>query len=149
MKRIRRLAGLVVLACALPLPAWTQTASEEAYIARGHGTEARQRAYHDRMDRIRWMLADELHRAAPDLLERLEPAPPMDYGYGILPRIIPDEPPKPPVKPEVVRFSWVWSDTLIAREEAALDTLDDTLARTGSHLAPAPRAEYEKLVAGY
>ena len=101
------------------------------------------------MDRLHDAIADELQRAAPDLLPKLEPAPPKTFGYGILPRIVPDPAPKPPVKPEVVRFSWVWSDTLIAREEASLDTLEKDFDQARTAASPASRAAYEKVVADY
>ena len=122
---------LVPSALCAAQPADTTT----AYIERGRLTEARQRAYHERMEQLRQALAEALRQAAPDLLPRLEPTPPTAFGYGILPRIVPDAPPTPPVKPEVVRFSWVWSDTLIARENAALDRLEadagERVDRTG------------------
>src|SRR5262245_45576654 len=120
-----------------------------AYIERGHQTEARQHAFHERMDRLHGAIADELQRAAPDLLPKLEPSPPKTFGYGILPRIVPDPAPKPPVKPEVVRFSWVWSDTLIARENTALDRLEKELEHIRAAAAPAARIACEKLVADY
>jgi len=120
-----------------------------AYIERGHQTEARQHAYHDRMDRLHDAIAGELRRAAPDLLPKLEPPPPKTFGYGILPRIVPDPSPTPPVKPEVVRFSWVWSDTLIARENAALDTFEREFENIRSAAVPAEHAVYETLVADY
>jgi hypothetical protein len=101
------------------------------------------------MDRLHDAIANELQRAAPDLLPKLEPAPPKTFGYGILPRIVPDPAPKPLVKPEVVRFSWVWSDTLIARENAALDTLEKNFAQVRTAASPASRAAYEKVVADY
>ena len=124
-------------------------APANAYVDRGHETEARQQAYHERMERVHQALAGLLRRAAPDLLPRLEPTPPTAFGYGILPRIVPDAPPPPPARPQVVRFSWVWSDTLIARENAALDRLEASLARVAAMPAPASRAACETLVADY
>ena len=120
-----------------------------AYVERGHQTDARRRAYHERMERLHQTLADALRRAAPDLLPKLEPTPPTLFGYGILPRIVPDARPAPAGKPQVVRFSWVWSDTLIARENAALDRLETRLSTVAAAPAPAARASYDALVADY
>src|SRR5262245_3228584 len=120
-----------------------------AYIERGHQTEARQHAFHERMDRLHGAIADELQRAAPDLLSKLEPTPPKTFGYGILPRIVPDPAPKPPVKPEIVRFSWAWCDTLIARENTALDGLEKEFEHVRTAASPAAHLPSEKLVADY
>jgi Tetratricopeptide repeat len=120
-----------------------------AYVERGHQTEARQHAYHERMERLHDALAVELRRAAPDLLPKLEPTPPKVFGYGILPRVVPDARRKPVTKPEVVRFSWIWSDTLIARENEALDTFERRFERIRSEPPAATRAAYEALVADY
>jgi tetratricopeptide (TPR) repeat protein len=142
--------GLVAVSICQPaLPSAQPADSAPAYIERGHQTEARRRAYHDRMDHLHDAIADALRQTAPDLLQKLEPAPPKTFGYSILPRITTDPPPKPPVKPEVVRFSWVWSDTLIARENAALDTLEKNLEQIRTASPADRRAAYEKVVADY
>lgn len=150
-RTLSRLAfgGLAAIWVCQPALSSAQSADAgAAYIERGHQTEARQHAYHDRMDRLHDAIANELRRAAPDLLPKLEPAPPKTFGYGILPRILPDPAPTPPATPEVVRFSWAWSDTLIARENAALDTLErdfESIRRAGR----SEHAAYERLVADY
>jgi tetratricopeptide repeat protein len=143
-------AGLAVVCLGQPTGSSAQPAgASTAYVERGHQTEALQHAYHDRMDRLHDAIADELRRVAPDLLPKLEPAPPKTFGYGILPRIVPDPAPKPPVKPEVVRFSWAWSDTLIARENAGLDTLEKDFEQIRTASPPGTQDAYEKLVADY
>lgn len=142
------LIGLALLWQVAPMtPPAPAADATTAYIERGRQTEARQRAYHQRMERLREALAEVLARSAPDLLARLEPTPPTVFGYALLPRIVPDPPPSPAVKPQVVRFSWAWSDTLIARESALLDRLEGSLAEVAA--VPAPRAALQALVADY
>src|SRR5688572_33433519 len=115
-----------------------QAAAPDApYVVRGHQAEVHQRALKDRADRFHSMLLDVLRRAAPDLMRRLDPPPPIAYGYQLLPRVTPDAPPKPPAKPQVVRYSWGWSETLIAREMATLDRLERDLARVSGQPAVA------------
>lgn len=134
-----------------PWTAWATQAADVtmAYIERGHHTEARQRAYHERMERFHQALSEALRQGAPDLLPKLEPPPPTVFGYGILPRIVPDTPPPLPIKPQVVRFSWVWSDTLIAQENAAIDRLEADLAKVRADPSSATHAAYEALVMDY
>ena len=144
------LTGLVAVSICQPaLPSAQSADAAPAYIERGHQTEARQRAYHDRMDRLRDAIAGALQKAAPELLPKLEPAPPKTFGYGILPRITADSAPRSPVKPEVVRFSWVWSDTLIAQENAALDALEKNFEQIRTAAPAADHGAYEKVVDDY
>jgi hypothetical protein len=60
-----------------------------------------------------------------------------------------DTPPKPPARPQVVSYSWQWSEMLIARKMAALDRLDVDLAEVARAPSGASRSAYEALVAGY
>ncbi len=122
---------------------------EAAYVLRGKQTEARLRAYHDRMDRLRAELVDALRVGALDLIRRLEPAPASVFGYGILPRIASDDAPPPPPKPQVVRYSWPWSDTLIAGEMHALDRIENELQRVSSGQGSVGQETYETLVTDY
>ena len=124
-------------------------APEPAYVVRGHLAEVHQRALKERLDQFHAKASIELKRDAPDLLPALEPPPPIAYGYQILPRIIADPPHGPMGKPQVVRFSWPWSDTLISREMAKLDGLESELAAASQMPAKSRHAAYEAIVAGY
>jgi hypothetical protein len=143
-------AGLLCLAAPSLTPAAAQAPSAEpAYVLRGRQTEVQQRAFGERLGRFHQALSEALRQGAPDLLATLEPPPPKRNGYQILPRIVADAPPKPPAKPQVVSYSWPWSETLIAREMAALDRLDADLAKVAPAPSAASRPAYEALVAGY
>jgi len=143
-------AGLLLLAAPPLTPAAPQSPGTElAYVVRGRRTEVRQRAFGERLERFHQALSEALRRGAPDLLATLEPPPPNRSGYRILPHIVADAPPKPPARPQVVSYGWPWSETLIAREMAALDRLDADLAKVAPAPSAASRPAYEALVAGY
>jgi len=143
-------AGLLCLAAPSLAPAAPQAPSAEpAYVVRGRQTEVRQRAFTDRLERFHQALSEALRQGAPDLLAALEPPPPRRSGYQILPHIVADAPPKPPARPQVVSYSWQWSETLIAREMTALDRLEADLAKVSPSPSAASRSAYEALVAGY
>src|SRR5512140_3001788 len=143
-------AGLLCLAARVAATSAAQAPdAEPAYVVRGRQAEARQRALAERLERFHLALTEALRHGAPDLLATLEPAAPKRSGYQNLPRIVADAPPKPPVRPQVVSYSWPWSETLIAREMAALDRLDAYLAAVGREPSAASRPAYEALVAGY
>lgn len=120
-----------------------------AYVARGRQTEARQRAYHDRIERFYEGLSAALQKAAPDLVAKLAKPPASDiHGYQILPTIGVDAPSPPPgTKSQVTSYNWLWSETLIGREMATLERLEAELAQVP--LSAAGRLSYEKLVADY
>lgn len=139
---------LLVFSCGSAVAVESPT-SDPAYVVRGKQTEVRQRALKERLDRIHDAIAKELKRGAPELLPSLEPPPPSVAGYQLLPRIIKDVPPKPPISPQVVSYYWKWSDTLIAQEMAALDRLEATLAKVQSQALPAQRIVYETIVNDY
>lgn len=142
--------GLLCLAAPSLAPAAPQTPSAEpAYVVRGRQTEVRQRAFGDRLERFHQALSEALRQGAPDLLATLEPPPPRRSGYQILPHIVADAPPTPPARPQVVSYSWPWSETLIAREMTALDRLEADLAEISPSPSAASRSAYEALVAGY
>ena len=123
--------------------------AEPAYVVRGRQTEVRQRELKERLERFHQSLSEALRQAAPDLLADLEPPPPIAFGYQILPRVVPDAPPPTPAKPQVVSYSWRWSETLIARQMEAIEQLETDLARVPPSPSVANRAVYEALVAGY
>ena len=129
--RARPLLWLAALALVYSTAGDPQAADvTPAYVARGRETEARQHAYHDRIERFYQALSEHLRDAAPDLLATLA-APPADvHGYQILPRVVADPaPPAPGTTAGIVSFSWRWSDTLIEREMAGLERLETGLAQ--------------------
>ena len=118
-----------------------------AYVARGRETEARQHAYHDRIERFYQTLSEHLRDTVPDLLATLAAPPPDVHGYQILPRVVAHPaPPAPGTTAGIVSFSWRWSDTLIEREMAGLERLETGLAQVPPD---AGRPRDEKLAADY
>ncbi len=149
---IRAAAAASILYLAAPsitTAAALASGAEAAYVVRGRQAEARQRALAERLERFHRALSEALAHGAPDLLATLEPAPPKRSGYQNLPRIVADAPRTPPARPQVVSYSWPWSETLIAREMAALDRLDADLSAVAPTPSAASRSAYEALVAGY
>jgi tetratricopeptide (TPR) repeat protein len=124
-------------------------APDPPYIVRGHQVEVLQHALKERLDRFHAKAAAQLQLDAPDLLPAFEPPPPIAYGYQILPRFIPDTPPKPPAKPHVVSFSWPWSETLISRDTADLERLESDFAKASQGPAESRSAAYKAVVADY
>jgi hypothetical protein len=120
-----------------------------AYLVRGQQAEARQHELKDRLDRFHDTLLDQLRRDAPDLLAKIEPPPPIDYGYQILPRTLPDAPPVAHASPHVVTFSWAISETQIAKAMDGLAQLDSDLAKISGEPQSTQRAAYEAIVEGY
>jgi tetratricopeptide (TPR) repeat protein len=149
---MRRPAALTLAMLLAGAPVATRAqapAPEPAYVVRGHVVEVRQHELKERLDRVHAVATAQLQRDAPDLLPALEPPPPIAYGYQILPRIIADSPPGPPVKPHVVSFSWPWSETLISREMANLERIEWQLAAAAQKPAAEKHAAYEAIVADY
>jgi tetratricopeptide (TPR) repeat protein len=138
------------LHCAFAATARAQTsAPEPAYVVRGHQAELRQHELKDRLDRFHAALSKDLRRDAPDLLTKIEAPPPIAYGYGILPRIIPDPPRGPLGKPQITRFSWLACEALIARDMAAVNQLESDLAGISGLPQASRRAAYQGIVDGY
>ena len=129
--------------------AGAQTRDEtRPYVVRGRRTEARQKAWHERIDRFYAALKARVQADAPDLLPRLDPPPPAtNYGYQMLPKLGTDAMPPPPgTVARIVSYYWAWSEALIARETTALESLEGAFAQTP---AGSPGASYETLVADY
>jgi tetratricopeptide (TPR) repeat protein len=124
-------------------------APEPAYVARGHQAEIRQHELKDRLDRFHAALSKNLRRDALDLMAKIETPPPIAYGYQILPRITPDAPRRALPKPEVTRFSWPGTETLIARDMTALGQIESDLAKVSAQSQASRRAGYESIVEGY
>ena len=153
---LRRMLRVVVpvLSLGLLVPAATaagQAPSQDAaYIERGHQTEARQKAYHERIDRFYEALSEAVRQAAPDLRPEIAPPPPDLHGYQILPRIGADDPaPAPGTTSEVVRFNWNATDTGIERQMSVLDGLERTLRTLPRVPTQSSRASYASLAADY
>lgn len=129
-----------------PAPAPPQAPAP--YIARGRDVEARQRDLTDRVTRFHDTLAVELRQAAPDLLPRLEPPPPIATGYQLLPRIVAGAASQPVTAASpLVSYGWRWSETLINRETAALAHMETSLRRAPA--GAARRASLDSIVTGY
>jgi len=106
-------------------------AAPAPYVVRGRLVDSLQRSLAGRTAHFHDTLAVVLRRAAPDLLPRLEPPPPIATGYQLLPRLIPASAPVAvPTKSQLVSYSWRWSETLMDRETAALERMEARLART-------------------
>src|SRR5262245_24265474 len=69
-----------------------QAPDTAAYVRRGRQVEVIQRELTARVNALHDTLAVVLRRWAPDLLPRLEPAPPIATGYQLLPRVVKDAP---------------------------------------------------------
>jgi hypothetical protein len=128
---------------------WRRRLRRSRYVVRGHQAEARQRQFRDRLTQFHDALADRLRRDAPDLLAKLEPPPAVKTGYQLLPRIVPDAAPKPPAKPQVISYSWTWSETLMGRQNEALDRLESDLAKVPAASSAERRSAYDAIVTGY
>lgn len=122
---------------------------EPAYLLRGHQTEARQRDFRARIERLHAQFAETLEKAAPDLLPLLEPPPESVAGYQHLPRIVPDAPAVEPERPKVVYYSWAWSDHLYLRETENLERLESELAVLAAKPAPGDRDALKALAETY
>ena len=98
-----------------------------------------------RLQAARTALLDTLRLAAPDLVAQLDPSPPaVPSGYQLLPRIVPDVPQPADTVRRASLYSWPWTDTLIARGIARIDSLQVRLASRNKH-----RADYDRLVADF
>jgi len=141
--------GFIVAGVASVALAAQPLSTDPAYVVRGRETAERQQELHARMERFHAALTSELRHAAPDLLPTLEPPPSIVTGYQLLPRIAPDVPHKLPAAPQVVRYSWGWSDILIARQMEAIDRLGADLSTARRVPSTPNRAAYEAIVADY
>lgn len=133
------------LSCALA-PAAGQDAPFEA---RGRRTEATQRAFGERLVRFHEALRGIVSGVAPGRLKELDPPQARRTGYQLLPPIVADLPAASDDSPRLTTFSWVWSDTLLARELAALARLEASLARLESGADPSTSARLDALITGY
>ena len=103
-----------------------------AYVLRGDRAESQYYEYAAKLRDYDAQLREALTRDAPALIERLieKPAPPMVYGYQILPRIIPDGPATTaPLKPQTRSYSWPRTQGMIEGETARVTEAREELAR--------------------
>ena len=121
-----------------------QAAGRLPFERRGRLVEAHREALQARIEAARAVLLDTLRLRAADLVARVDPAPPpVPRGYQLLPRLLPSAPQPADTGRRASLYSWPWTDTLIARGEQRVDSLDRAL------VAPKQRADYERLVATF
>ena len=137
-----RLSGIAWLAF---FPALAASQGPPAYEIRGRGVEASRQAMQARIQVLRSNLVDSLKGAAPDLVARIDPAPPpVPQGYQLLPRLVAELPQPADTTRRAALYSWPWTDTLIARGITRIDSLERSLARPGK-----ARGDYERFVATF
>ncbi|HYB42469.1 MAG TPA: hypothetical protein VEL75_11900 [Candidatus Methylomirabilis sp.] len=146
------LALAVGMAAAEPSPPSPPAAAAPPYLRRGDEVEARDRGYRERLERFFERFGASLERDAPDLFARLAEAPPraVPYGYGILPRVVPDPPrPEQPARVISASFSWARVDGFIGRGLEKLDRLEGRLEASRRLPAAERRSEWERMVEEY
>lgn len=151
---LRRVVRVFVVSLGVLVPAATAAGQEPsqgaAYIERGHQTEARQKAYHERIDRFYEALSEAVRQAAPDLRSEIAPPPPDVHGYQILSEVGADDlAPAPGTTSMVVRFNWNATDTWIERQMSVLEGLERTLRTLPRVPMRGSRASYTSLAADY
>jgi hypothetical protein len=104
--------------------------------------EARRAAVQEELQRVRATVLDSLRAGAPDLVPRLDPAPPpLPQGYQLVPRLVVD----PQREVDAVRraslYSWPWTDTLITGLGRNIERIDSLL-----RVRIRDRAAYERIV---
>lgn len=139
-------------AAALLMGAWTPLIrAQEAvrpYVTRGHQVETVQKTLTERVARFHDAFAAILTQVAPDLVPRLEPPPPIATGYQLLPHVLQAGAPETAqAPPQIINFSWIWSETLMANETKVLEGLEARLQRTP--VAGESHAVFDSLVTDY
>jgi hypothetical protein len=88
---------------------------------------------------------DTLRAGAPDLVGRVDPAPPpVPQGYQLLPRLVADPAQPVDTSRRASLYSWPWTDTLIADVGRSIDRIDSLLAVRARN-----RAAYERIVQAF
>lgn len=122
------------------------------YLQRGDEVELRYRGYRERLERFFESFGARLETGAPDLAGKLREAPPalVPYGYGILPKLVPDPAKKAGVwRVTSVSYSWRRTNGFIDRDLGILEKLETRLARTTPASSEDPRPEWTKMVDEY
>jgi hypothetical protein len=120
-----------------PHPTATAKARESArkqpdYLRRGDEVESRYRVYTTRLEKAYSALKSALRRESPDLYAKLTPPPPrpVEYGYQILPRLIPDPPvskSKQPPRAASTSYSWPKTEQYIEWEFPKIEEMEEKL----------------------
>jgi hypothetical protein len=155
------LLGAALLVTAFPLAPVAQERKEASgatpaassrppYLQRGDEVEARYRSYRQRLEHFFENFGAQIEIDAPDLHAKLRAARPVavPYGYGILPKVVPDPPRTKRLRITSVSYSWRRTDGFIDRDLARLEKLETRL----SHASPATeerRREWAKMVEEY
>lgn len=133
MRRVALSALIPACAVLAGTPAKAQD-TLHAYVARGHRVEEQQRILTARIARFRDSLLAMVRTTAPDLAAKIDPPPGIAPGYQLLPRLLPAPAPdatQPP--PELVSYSWRWSEMLLARETRSIEALEARLRAVTAH----------------
>ena len=124
----------------------------EPWTARGDEVESAFKAYEARLGRFYAAFTDQLKTEAPDLIPQAqkEAPKPVDHGYQMLPKLLPDvAAPASLPRAEVRVYSWPWTRTKIAHEAEKLDALEADFARARAAPSSERHARYEKILAAY
>ncbi len=148
----------MVLLTVLSAPAATAPQERErmspapAYVRRGNEVEGRYRSYRERLERFFEAFGTRLGAEAPGLrakLEKAEPAP-VPYGYGILPKVIPDAPPLARGRRVIsTSFSWRRTEGMIDRGLGQLEKLQARLEEAAALGSDERLREYGQMVDEY
>jgi hypothetical protein len=123
-----------------------------AHVRRGDEVEARYRPYRARLERFFEALGGRLEGEAPDLHAKLKTAPPepLPHGYQILPKLVPDPPPKPAAsRIASASYSWRRTESFIERDLGRLEKVEARLEATVRSSGEDRRSEWQKLVDEY
>lgn len=118
-----------------------------AYVERGDQVENRYDAYSKRLARHHAALVAAVKEHTPDLLARLQPREPIQYGYRVLPRIMPAVRVETPTPTTPVAYSWPWTDRLIDHELREIGRSEADLRRSANSMER--RAILERLTLSY
>jgi len=127
-------------------------ASDAAHIQRGEETEELYLAFLERLRGVHARLSEALEVEAPHLYTRLTFEGPerVQYGYQMLPEIIPDDPDSGDhVRAISISFSWPRTLRLIEDETQRLGVLETRLEAVLAMSEPAGLSAYEELVSAY
>jgi hypothetical protein len=143
--RFRAPAAALCMALAPGTRALAQAGVAAPYETRGRLVEAHRQAMQSGLEHLRAEILDTLRNSAPDLVARLDPAPPpVAQGYQLLPRLVGDTPQPADTGRRASLYSWPWTDTLIARGMVRVDSLGKALGRSAKQ-----RPDYERLVTDF
>jgi hypothetical protein len=150
------LVSLGVLAQAGCVPSATRSdlRSEAGppHVRRGDRVEALYRVYRGRLERLHDSLSERGKDIGLDLLPKLQAAipKPVVQGYQILPRLLPDAPPRDrPPRANSAGYSWPWTERLIDRETTKIQALEAQAERIQNLPLPQRQAAHEQVLADF